>query len=156
MTIYDEKLLKTVPVPPDLTDRHVALAQQYTRAKMLEGHTIAGFCKSNRISTNTWYDFLDIPSFIKYMADIQNLVIPADEKDAFQQMKKHILKIPYKENPTIKETELFMDVFGYLAENDKRIQMERLGLTKTSSGTSNAMSVEERKTQLLGRLMKKG
>ena len=147
---YDADLIKTIPVPSVLTVEQVAFAVQYARAKMLDGHTVGGFCSDNRISTKTWYKFLEVPEFVSYMADIQNLVIPTNEKDAFNAMKKHILKIPFKESPTIKETELFMDVFGYLAEADKREQMEKLGLNNVDSKATK--TIEERKASLLTRL----
>jgi hypothetical protein len=152
MTTHDEKLLKTVQEPSNLTDEQVTLAQQYARSKMLDGHTVGGFCSANGISTKTWYKFLDIPEFVSYMAEIQNLVIPASEKDAFQAMKNHVLKIPFKENPSLKEIELFYDTFGYLAEADKREQMEKLGLNQVESKTSRFVNIEERKASLLSRL----
>ena len=151
MTTHDEKLLKVIPVPNTLNDQHVELITKYSRGKLLDGFTIAGFCEDNGISTRTWYKFLEIPEFKHYLSQVQNSVIPADEKDAFQEMKKHILKIPYKESPTIKETELFMDVFGYLAEADKQEQMEKLGL-HNNGRLKDVRTVEERKSSLLSRL----
>lgn len=74
------------------------------------------------------------------------------KKDAFQAMKKHVLKIPYKQNPTIKEIELFYETFGYLAEADKQEQMEKLGLNNVESKSSRFVNLEERKSALLSRL----
>jgi len=130
-TSHDEKLLKVIPVPNTLNDKHIELATKFARGKLMDGFTIADFCKDNGISTKTWYSFLEIPEFNHYLSQVQNSVIPADEKDAFQAMKKHVLKIPYKQNPTIKEIELFYETFGYLAEADKQEQMEKCELGRT-------------------------
>lgn len=151
MTTHDEKLLKVIPVPNTLNDKQIELAKKYARAYLLEGFTVADFCSDNKISSKTWYEFLKIPEFKHYLSHVQNAVIPADEKLAFQEMKKHILKIPYKEAPSIKETELFMEVFGYLAEADKQEQMEKLGLYDNGK-LKDVRTIEERKSSLLSRL----
>ena len=150
-TKHDEKLLKVIPIPSTLNDKHVELIEKFARGKLMDGFTIANFCSDNKISTKTWYGFLELPEFKHYLSEVQNSVIPASEKDAFQAMKKHILKIPYKESPSIKETELFMEVFGYLAEADKQEQMEKLGLNDTGK-PSRYVDVEARKATLLTRL----
>ena len=151
MTQHDEKLLKTVPVPPTLTDKKVTIAQKYARAK-IQGSTVAGFCTDNGISTKTLYSFLEIPEFTSYMKDIQKLVIPSSEKAAFQAMKNHVLKFAFKDEPTLTEIKLFYDTFGYLAEADKQDQMEKMGLNNVDSKANRFVDIEARKASLLTRL----
>jgi len=153
MTQHDEELLKLIPVPLTLTEKHVELATKFARGKMMDGFTIADFCKHNGISTKTWYGFLEIPEFVSYLGEVQNSVIPANEKDAYQQFKNHVLRIPYKQNPSIKELEFYADTFSYLAENDKRQKLKQLDSENISA--SKFENHKERTENLLSRLRTK-
>ncbi|MFC6040122.1 hypothetical protein ACFPYN_11890 [Paenisporosarcina macmurdoensis] len=147
---YDEDLIKLIPVPKILDERHVELAIKFARGKQMEGFTIADFCKHNGISTKTWYGFLETPEFKHYLGEVQNAVIPNSEKDAYQQFKNHVLRIPYKQNPSIKELEFFGDTFSYLVENEKRQKLKALDSENTSS--AKFTNEEARRSNLMARL----
>ena len=150
MTHYDEDLLKLIPVPATLSDKQVELAIKFARGKMMEGFTVNGFCSDNKISSKTWYIFLENPAFVSYLSEVQNAVIPANEKDAYQQFKNHVLRIPFKQNPSIKELEFYADTFSYLAENDKQQQLKALNSENISA--SKFDNEKQRRTSLLERL----
>lgn len=145
-------VLDSVEVPKGLSTRQIQIAKHYTIEKMKQGFTINAFCKEFSVSTKSWYEWINEPSFNEYLTALSNAVIPDDEAEAYQQMKKHILRIAYKQNPTPKEIELFMSVFSYHAEADKRYQMEKLGLNKEQSGKVDNRTIEERRNVLLSRL----
>ncbi|OIJ12964.1 hypothetical protein BKP35_10415 [Anaerobacillus arseniciselenatis] len=149
-----DSLLETITVPQKLSEQQVKLARQYVKASMQEGFTVAEFCKSNSISTASWYSWMnDEPAFKHYLNQLQDAVIPSDEKLAFQKIKQHILKIAEKQNPSIKEIELFTDTFSYVVEADKRERLEALGISEKGSPNSNDFrTLEERKNALLSRL----
>ena len=150
MTTHDEKLLKVIPVPTTINEKQTELAIKYARSKMLEGFTIGTFCSDNKISTKTWYSYLENPDFVTYLAEVQNVVIPTTEKNAYEKFKQHVLRIPYKENPSIKELEFYADTFSYLAENDKRQKINAMDSENIKA--SKFASVDERKASLLSRL----
>ncbi|MFE1246070.1 hypothetical protein ACFW35_18325 [Fictibacillus sp. NPDC058756] len=146
-----EALIDAIEVPDTLSEHHVNFARKLVKAQMTEGHTVLGFCTANNMSTKTYYEYMENPALKHYMGQIQDVIIPSDEKLAYEQLKKHLLKIPYKANPTPKEIELFTDTFSYVIEADKRQRMAELGLND-SSISSSGKSVEERKAKLLSRL----
>lgn len=147
----NKSLIESIPVPTSLTQKQVTIAQNYAKAKM-EGTSITQFCTDNGISTKSYYAWVnDNDDFKKYLHDVQSATIPDDERQAFQQLKKHLLKIPYKSNPTPKEIELFMDVFKYVAEADKQERMQELGISNISKPHAEK-TVDERKKALLSRL----
>lgn len=130
-----------------LSAKQKQAAKNYASAKMGEGFTVQAFCSDNSISTRTWYDWLEEDGFISHLSKVQNELIPEDEKQAYEAMKKHILRLAYKTNPSPKEVELFMDTFSYLAEADK--QKHQVAQKLASSDTR---SFEEKKASLLLRL----
>ncbi|MGK7380020.1 phBC6A51 family helix-turn-helix protein [Planococcus sp. 1R117A] len=148
---HDAKLLALIPVPATLNDKQIELATSYARGKLMDGFTISEFCKNQGISTKTWYSYLENDDFKQYLDAVMGSVVPDDERQAFAAMKKHVMKFAYKQNPTPKEIELFYQTFGYIAESDKRDQMEKLGLNEVKTG-SDFKTVEERKASLLSRL----
>ena len=150
MSTHDEQLLKLIPVPNTLNEKQVELSIKYARSKMLEGFTIGNFCSDNKISMKTWYSFLEIPEFQHYLSEVQNAVIPTNEKDAYEKFKQHVLRIPYKENPSIKELEFYADTFSYLAENDKRQKIN--ALDSENINASKFSNDEARRENLLSRL----
>jgi hypothetical protein len=148
-----EQLINAIEVPYSLSEQQATLAKKLVRAKMLDGFSIQSFCSENGISTKTFYAWQQNPDFTFYLNQVSDAIIPADEKDAFQKIKKHILKIADKQNPTIKEIELFTDTFSYVVESDKRERMEALGISDGNNKPNTAKSIEEKRSALLGRLM---
>jgi hypothetical protein len=149
-----EQLINAIEVPYSLNEQQATLAKKLVKAKMLEGFSIQSFCTENNISTKTYYAWQENPDFTFYLNQVSDAIIPADEKEAFQKLKKHILKIADKQNPSIKEIELFTDTFSYVVESDKRERMEALGISDGKNNKPNtAKSIEEKRSALLGRLM---
>jgi hypothetical protein len=148
-----EKLLDSIEVPYSLSEQQATLAKKLVKARMLDGFSIQSFCGENGISTKTYYAWHDIPDFTYYLNQVSDCIIPADEKDAFQKIKKHILKIADKQSPSIKEIELFTDTFSYVVENDKRERMEALGISDGNNKPNTSKSLEEKRNSLLSRLM---
>ncbi|WP_368298544.1 phBC6A51 family helix-turn-helix protein [Cytobacillus firmus] len=148
-----EKALAAVAVPVKLSPQKAQLARLFAKEKLLEGFTVSNFCSDNGISTKTWYEWMEEADFKSYLNQVQSAIIPDDEREAFQQLKKHILKLPYKQNPTPKEIEMFMDVFGYVAEADKRERMEALGISDEKK--PDIKTLEEKRNSLLSRLKTK-
>ena len=50
-----EALINAIEVPASLSDKQISMAKQFVKSSMMDGFTIAEFCKSNGISTKTWY-----------------------------------------------------------------------------------------------------
>lgn len=150
-----EELINAIEPPSSLSEQQVHLAKQFVKKQMLDGFTVQAFCSENGISTKTFYEWKENPNFTFYLNEVSGAVIPEDEKDAFQKIKKHILKIAEKQNPSIKEIELFTETFSYVVENDKRERMEALGISDKKKPNASAKTVEERKSVLLGRLLRK-
>ncbi|MGD6815497.1 hypothetical protein ACQCVE_00285 [Metabacillus sp. 113a] len=149
-----EQLISEIIVPSTLSERQTTLAITYTKAQMLEGFNIANFCRDNSISSKTWYQWLEVPDFKRYITEIRKVIIPDDERNAYHAMKKHVMKFAYKESPTPKEIELFYDVFGYVADADKKERMVELGIAEGSTGSS-FRTLEEKKAALMARLTAK-
>jgi hypothetical protein len=154
MNSKGEQLINAIEIPYSLSEQQATLAKKLVKAKMLDGFSIQSFCSENGISTKTFYAWQENTDFTCYLNQVSDAIIPADEKDAFQKIKKHILKIADKQNPTIKEIELFTDTFSYVVESDKRERMEALGISDGKNNKPNtAKSIEEKRSALLGRLM---
>lgn len=145
-----ERLASAIKIPHTLTDRQVALAKQFVQARMMDGFSVGAFCKENGMSTATWYKWSEDDAFKAYLNELSDAIVPTDEKEAYSKIKKLIMKIAEKENPSIKEIELFTDTFSYVVEADRRERMQALGLGATPS--ADVVSVEERKASLLSKL----
>ena len=158
MSTHDksEALLNAITVPPHLSDKQVMLAKQFVQSRMMDGFTIADFCKENGISSKTWYEYKEDEHFNVYLNEIQNAVIPSDEREAYEKIKKKIMQIADKQNPSVKEIELFTDTFAYVVEADKKERMDKLGLTNKAVKASSHRTVEEKKASLLSRLKGNG
>jgi hypothetical protein len=150
-----EQLIDAIEVPYSLTEQQATLAKKLVKARMLENFSIQSFCSENGISTKTYYSWQENPDFAYYLNQVSDAVIPSSEKDAFQKIKKHILKIADKQSPSLKEIELFTSTFSYVVENDRRERMEALGISDGNNKPNTAKSIEERKHALLGRLTAK-
>ncbi|MEH6949630.1 phBC6A51 family helix-turn-helix protein [Bacillus sp. JJ634] len=147
-----EELVMAIEKPLTVSDKEAHLARLFVKAKMLEGFNVTNFCSENRISTKTWYAYMENPDFKYYLNEVQNAIIPDDEREAYQRVKKKILQIAYKQDSSIKEIELFTNTFSYLVEADKRERMNALGLTDEHKPNTEK-SIEQKKASLLGRLM---
>jgi len=144
-----EQLINLIKPPVSLTDKQVANAKRYVQAKMLDGFTIGNFCSENKISTKTWYAWMEEDAFKSYLNQIVDSAVPTNEKDAYAKIKLKILQIAEKNNPSIKEIELFTDTFAYVVEADKRERMIAMGMTDAPAET---LTIEERKAAILKRL----
>lgn len=139
-----QQLIDAIAIPAGLNERQAQIAQRYAKSKMMDGHTIAGFCSENGISTKTFYLWMEDAGFRAYLSQIQIAVVPSSEKDAYAKIKLKILQIAEKENPSIKEIELFTDTFAYVVEADKKERMEALGLNNPAPSRGSNLSIEER------------
>lgn len=151
-----DALVNAITIPSHLSDKQVMLAKQFVKSQMMDGFTIAEFCKSNGISTKTWYGYREDAQFNAYLLEIQGAVIPSDEREAYEKIKKKIMQIADKQNPSVKEYELFLDTFEYVVEADKKERMNALGLTNEAVKSSSHRTVEEKKASLLSRLIGNG
>jgi len=146
-----DELVMAIEKPYSISEKQAHLARLFVKAKMMEGFNVTNFCSENRISTKTWYGYMENPDFKYYLNEVQNAIIPDDEREAYQRIKKKILQIAYKHDASIKEIELFTNSFSYLVEFDKRERMSALGLTDEHK-PNTAKSIEEKKASLLARL----
>ncbi|MDM5249632.1 hypothetical protein [Lysinibacillus sp. G4S2] len=146
-----EGLVNEIKPPASLSAQQVEIAKKIVNVKMMGNFIVQDFCTANSISTKSYYSWHEKPDFNDYIGKLQNAVIPVNEAMAYQELKKHLLKIPYKPNPTPKEVDLFMDVFSYAVEADKRQRMDALGLSDTNR-TTTVVNVEQRKASLMARL----
>lgn len=149
-----EDLVNAIEPPISLSQQQVQIARLYAKDKMLEGFTVQSFCTENRLSTKTLYSWFENPDFDHYLKQIQDAIIPQSEKEAFQELKKKVLQIAYKQSPTIKEIELFTDLFSYVIEADKHERMEAMGLLDERKPNTHK-TIEEKKASLLARLTSK-
>ncbi|MCA0992974.1 phBC6A51 family helix-turn-helix protein [Guptibacillus hwajinpoensis] len=148
-----QELIDAISVPDKLTERQVTLAKQFVRSKMQEGFTVSEFCSSNSLSSKTWYSWMENPDFSNYVEEIQGAIIPDDERAAYQELKRKIMGIPYKKSDlTVKEYELFLATFPYLAEEDRRKNMEQRGLTDEKGKGTDSSNSHEKRNALLTKL----
>ncbi len=148
-----EQLINAITVPSNLSEKQAMLAKQFAKSRLMDGFTVANFCKEQGISTKTWYSNMEDESFQEYLHNVQGAIIPDDERTAYEAIKKKILEIAFKPSPSIKEIELFLGSFSYLVEADRREKMDALGLNEASAKSSSFKTVEEKKATLLSRLM---
>lgn len=146
-----ESMMDSIPVPYSVNTQQAELAKKIVAERMMNTFNVQDFCKDNGISTKTYYVWFENEDFALYVNQLQDAVIPADEKSAYEKIKKHILKIAEKQNPSIKEIELFTETFSYVVDADKRERAEALGLSETRKPLS-AQSLDDKKSVLLARL----
>lgn len=146
-----ESIINAIAVPYSVTDKQAEIAKKLVKAKMMDNFSVQEFCTSNGISTKTYYVWFENPDFDYYVNQLQGVVIPTDEREAYNKIKKHILKIADKANPSIKEIELFTETFSYVVQADQRERADALGISD-SKKPNTPQSLEEKKAVLLGRL----
>lgn len=146
-----EALLDAIAVPFSVSEKQAHIAKKLVAERILGDFNVQDFCKNNALSTKTYYEWFENADFTSYVNQLQDAVIPADERNAYDKIKKHILKIAEKQNPSIKEIELFTETFSYVVEADKRERAEALGISENKKPLS-AQSIEDKKSLLLSRL----
>lgn len=147
-----QQLIDAIKIPSKLTDKQVMLAKSFAGRKLEDGFTVGNFCKSHGMSTATWYVYMENYDFANYLREVSDAIIPNDEKEAYAKIKKKIMQISEKDNPSIKELELFNSTFSYVIEADKRERIEALGLSDESIKAGSFKTVAERKASILSRL----
>lgn len=154
MSVTQQDLIDAITPPSSLSQQQIEIAKSYVKEKMLENFTMQDFCSKHGISSKTFYneEWLKNPVFTAYVSEVQDATIPADEADAYKKIKRHILGISSKQNPSIKEVELFLSTFSYLAESDKRQQMARLGLSDSAIKSDSHKTIAEKKAVLFQKL----
>lgn len=148
-----EKLIDAIAIPLSVNEKQAMIARKYIKATMQENFSVQKFCKSQNISTKTWYVWLENPDFNWYLNELQNKSIPQDERLAYEKLKKHILRIADKNNPTLKEIELFTETFAYVVKADQLERAKALGLGDDNKPLTES-TLEEKKAVLLKRLTK--
>lgn len=151
-----EQLINSIKVPSKLSDRQVQICKLYASKKLEEGFTVGSFCKSQGMSTATFYKYMEDELFSSYLKEVSDAIIPADELQAFQLLKKKVLKIAEKDSPSLAEINLFMTTFPYLVSYDNRMRSSALGLDDESIKKGNTKTIQERKESLLKRLKPEG
>lgn len=146
-----ESIIDTIAIPLSVNEKQATLARKYVKANVEGNLNIQEFCRQNNLSSKTWYVWLENDDFKWYLNEIQNVVIPDDERLAYQKIKKHILKISEKQNPNIKDIQLFLDTFSYVVEVDKRERMQALGISDNNKPLTE-QTLEDKKAILLKRL----
>lgn len=146
-----ESLIDAIPVPYSVNEKQAEIAKKIVKAKLERSFNVQDFCTENGISTKTYYVWFENEDFASYINQLEDAVIPADEREAYAKIKKHILKIAEKQNPTIKEIELFTETFSYVVQADQRQRAEALGISETKKPLTS-QSLDEKKASLLSRL----
>ncbi|MCA1024282.1 phBC6A51 family helix-turn-helix protein [Halobacillus litoralis] len=151
-----KKLVDTIEQPEKLTDQQVQLAKNFAQARIQEGFSIGSWCSDVGISTKTWYGWKEDADFMDYLNQVQDSMLPEDAVQAYENIKKKVIQLASKQGTTsIKEVQLFNEMFPAVVESDRRKQLEELGLNADGKekGKERTPSVEERKANLLGKLM---
>ncbi|PFR91116.1 hypothetical protein [Priestia megaterium] len=153
----EEKTIHDIEVPMGINLRQVTIAQDYVTSRLQEGFTVSGFCTKHNLSTKSWYQWLNNDVYNKYINEMSDVILPADELEAVRKMKKKIMGFADKPNVSVSELKIFSDTFSYVFEAEARLQIEKLGLNqKNQPKEEKQKTVEEMKAYLLGKLYKGG
>ncbi|XRD24529.1 phBC6A51 family helix-turn-helix protein [Lysinibacillus fusiformis] len=145
--------LTEIPVPPTLSENMVSFAKKYVKLRIVDGLAIGEICKKLGTSTKTLYSWQENEAFNSYLKTLEASYVNEDEIEAYNHVRKHILKMVSKENPSDRHVDMFIKHFSHVVEAENHKRMHRLGIN-TNATSSNFKTVEERKASLLGRLMK--
>lgn len=145
--------LTEIPVPPTLSENMVSFAKKYVKLRIVDGLAIGEICNELGTSTKTFYKWEKIDAFNEYLKALEASYITENEVDAYNHVRKHILKMVSKDNPSDRHVDMFIKHFSHVVEAENRKRMQQLGIN-TNATSSNFKTVEERKACLLGRLMK--
>ncbi|MBN9653616.1 hypothetical protein J0K78_04990 [Halobacillus sp. GSS1] len=150
-----KKLVAAIEPPEKLTDQQVQLVKNFAQARMEEGFSIGSFCQNNSISTKTWYGWKEDADFMEYLNQVQDSMLPEDAVKAYENIKKKVIELAGKQGSTsIKEVQLFNEMFPAVVESDRRKQLEELGLDVNGKEkkAGRTPTPEERKARLLSKL----
>jgi len=142
--------LKEMPVPQTLSENMVNFAKKYVKLRIVEGLAIGEICKTLGVSTKTFYSWQENEAFNSYLKKLEASYITDDEIQAYNHVRKHILKLVSRENPSDKHVEMYLKHFNHVVEAENHKRMQQLGIN--TNGTSDSKTVEERKASLLARL----
>jgi predicted DNA-binding protein len=146
-----EKTIHDIEVPYGVAGQMVQVAKYYATNRLTDGFTKEKMFKHFSMSSKTYYKWLENESYQKYINEMEHLLLPEDELEAFRKMKLKVMAFADKQSVSSAEIKMFMDFFGYVAKADEKIQSEKLGINKDGT-TSTPKSVEEKKNLLLQRL----
>ncbi len=139
--------LTEIPVPPTLSENMVSFAKKYVKLRIVDGLAIGEICKTLGVSTKTLYSWQENETFNSYLKKLEASFVTDDEIEAYAKVRKHILKMVSKENPTDKHVEMFLRHFPHVVEAENQKRMDKLGINKK---TTSHPTVEEMKASLLG------
>jgi len=143
-----DKINEIAP-PPTLSENMVKFAKSYVKLRIVDGLSVGDICKTLGVSTKTFYSWKEIEAFNSYLKALEASLVSEDEIEAYNNVRRHILKLVSRENPSERHLELFLKHFQHVVEAENRKRMDKLGINNT---TSEFVSVEERKRRLLSRL----
>jgi len=146
-----ESLIEAIAVPYSVSEKQAEIAKKIVKARLEGTLIVQDFCSANGISTKSYYKYFENEDFASYVNQLQDAVIPTDERDAWQKVKKQILKLADKPNLSLKEIEVFTTTFQYVVDSDKRERSEALGLTDGKKPLTEK-TLEDKKAFLLSRL----
>lgn len=141
--------INEIPAPPSLSENMVSFAKKYVKLRIVDGLSVGDICKTLGVSTKTFYSWKEIEAFNSYLKALEASLVSEDEIEAYNNVRRHILKLVSRENPSERHLELFLKHFQHVVEAENRKRMDKLGINNT---TSEFVSVEERKRRLLSRL----
>jgi hypothetical protein len=147
-----EKSIHDIKMPNGISEQMIQVAKFYVQNKLKVGFTKEGMFKHFKMSSKTWYKWLENEPYQKYINEMESVLIPEDELEAVRKMKKKIMAYADKTSVSVNEMKMFADVFSYIFEADARLQSEKLGLTESNPGINSHMSLEEKREVLIGRL----
>lgn len=139
-------------IPPAvLGEEQIKFAQQFVKMRFSDGMSVADACKAFGSSTATFYRWKENqPAFESYLKALQASMVNDDEREAYANVKKYILRKVNMDNPTDKHVDMFFKYFEFVVEAENAKRMDELGIT--TGRTADFRTVEERKASLLSRL----
>ncbi|GGF16931.1 hypothetical protein GCM10010954_14470 [Halobacillus andaensis] len=147
---------KEISIPYGISKEQAEKAKRFVIARHQEGISITDFCKREGISTKTFYQWKDDKVFSSYLTALGETIVTDDESEAWQQVKKKIMKLATSEKAGAKEISLFMESFEYVVEAEKQARMKELGIVPEHEKRGSEKSLEDKKAVLIQRLTPQG
>ena len=142
--------IKEIPIPNQLTDRQITIAQSYVIDRHEKGLTIAEFCDKHSLGTATLYKWQkENKEFNNYLNALQGNIIGDDEREAYQKVKRKIMELATAKNAGVKEIQLFTDHFQEVVQAEKREALRKLGISSDGNASSDVRTVEEKRQSYL-------
>ncbi|MCL1701175.1 phBC6A51 family helix-turn-helix protein [Lysinibacillus sp. Bpr_S20] len=132
---------------PSLSENMVKFAKSYVKLRIVDGLSVGDICKTLGVSTKTFYSWKENEAFNSYLKALEASYVTEDEVHAYNHVRKHILKMVSKENPTDKHVEMFLKHFSHVAESESQKHMNELGIS-TNTRSSRLKEIEERRASL--------